>query len=286
MSAADLGGREGGAARPRGPLRGRRLHRARRLAPRQPLRARPQVHPAGDPRARRRRPARSRAVPPLPAPEVRDTRRRVATARVAGRAPDVEVPPDGGRPYVSRTCSAAHLRREGADVDRLLEVAVEADREEPLAVALHRERGERDDRDLAVRASSLSGASPRRRPCPAAGCPSGSRPGGARRATATPSPPLAASSVRSPASRSTSRASFRFFSLSSTMSTSAIRHRAHRAGCDGKREAEGAALTEHALDPEPAAVELDEPAREREAEPGALVPACRTATSPDGTPRR
>ena len=42
---------------------------------------------------------------------------------------------------------APHLPGERAHVDRLLEVAVEALREQPLAIALHRERGQRDDRN-------------------------------------------------------------------------------------------------------------------------------------------
>src|SRR5689334_6029789 len=63
----------------------------------------------------------------------------------------------------------------------------------------------------------------------------------------------------------TSRTSLRFLSLSSTtrISSSGMLHR--------ERECERRALTGLALDPDTPAVQLDELAREREAETGALV---------------
>src|SRR4051812_25930328 len=84
-------------------------------------------------------------------------------------------------------------------------------------------------------------------------------------AAATPSTPPSASNVRKPANRSTSRASFRFCALSSTIriSSSAIAlHPALGRQC----EPEGAAGAERALDPQAPAVQLDELARKRQAE--------------------
>src|SRR2546427_658133 len=85
------------------------------------------------------------------------------------------------------------------------------------------------------------------------------------------SSPLLASSVRNPANRRTSRASFTFFSLSSTMriSSPAITRSLRRA--DRKREAEGAPRPRLALHPQATAVQLDEPPRQRQPEPGALA---------------
>ncbi len=90
----DLGAREGGDPGRRGADRARRLRRAARLAAREPLRARVEVHPGRDDRARRRRPDRPRAVPRVPARQARDRRDgltpptpRVRTASRPVRAP-------------------------------------------------------------------------------------------------------------------------------------------------------------------------------------------------------
>src|SRR4051812_21999300 len=89
------------------------------------------------------------------------------------------------------------------------------------------------------------------------------------RATAMPSAPVPASSVSSPETRRTSRASRMFFSLSSTIRTvsAAI---ASRDRLEGKREAERAALAGSALDPQPATVQLDQPPRQRQAKARSL----------------
>ena len=140
----------------------------------------------------------------------------------------------GGRHGALPSRAADHRRRprtyrrtwsgNSPNVDRLLEVAGEPGGEEPVVVALERAATSARRRGSAPFAPRPR-ASARRpcRPCPGAGGPSGSRPAAARSASAIPSAPVAASSVRNPAARSTSRASFRFLSLSSTIRTSGWR---------------------------------------------------------------
>src|SRR6185436_20811824 len=79
--------------------------------------------------------------------------------------------------------------------------------------------------------------------------------------------PVVASSVRKPAAVSTSRTSFMFLALSSTTRTSSP-DMGGVARC--QREHEPAPRPGLALDPDPAAVELDEPLRQGEPEPGSL----------------
>src|SRR5207248_2775356 len=98
------------------------------------------------------------------------------------------------------------------------------------------------------------------------------------------SPPVPVSSVRKPAKRKTSRASFTFFSLSSTIRTSSSAIALHRIldplG-DGQREAEGAAGAGPALDPQVTAVQLDELARQRQPEARTLVALAASAGLPE-----
>src|SRR5438270_1751626 len=91
-------------------------------------------------------------------------------------------------------------------------------------------------------------------------------------ADATASAPQAASTVRKPAKPSTSRTRRRFRSLSSTMSASSPGTGRLR----GKHEQEGAAAAAGRLEPQAAAVELDQLPRQRQAEPcafGGVLPA-------------
>ena len=83
-------------------------------------------------------------------------------------------------------------------------------------------------------------------------------------AGSTASSPVVASLVRYPVAWSTSRNSFRFMSLSSTHDALAA---TGRDSSRRQREDEAAAVSGFALDPDPAAVELDESFREREPEP-------------------
>src|SRR3990170_3602862 len=89
------------------------------------------------------------------------------------------------------------------------------------------------------------------------------------RASSTPSSPVSLSIVWYPLNWSTSRTSRRFFSLSSTIRISSPAMGAHRDG-----EGEGRPLAELALERQRPAVELDQPPREGEAEPGALPLPC------------
>ena len=83
---SDLGEGAGGPARPAGAVRGGRVRRSARLAAHQPLRAGTEVHPAGDARARRRRPDRREAVRPLPEGEAGGARRGLARVGACDRA--------------------------------------------------------------------------------------------------------------------------------------------------------------------------------------------------------
>ena len=114
-----------------------------------------------------------------------------------------------------------HLVGEGPDVDRLGEIAVESLGEQPRPLPVHGERRQRHDRNRGWSPGRPSGVSRRRRrSCPAAGYPSGSRPGAPSRPATAPTPRSRPRPCRTPFSCRTSRASRRFFSLSSTISTS------------------------------------------------------------------
>src|SRR5215813_7488174 len=90
------------------------------------------------------------------------------------------------------------------------------------------------------------------------------RAGCCSRASCTPSSPVPASIVRYPLTCSVSRTSFRFLGLSSTIRISSFAT-AHR---DRKREPRS--LTDMTLDPDLAAMKLDELPRQCETEPRAL----------------
>ena len=83
-----------------------------------------------------------------------------------------------------------------AHVERLLEVAVEAGREEALAVVLHREGRERDDRDAGGRGVGPQPASASTPSMPGSWTSISTRPGRSARASASPSSAVPASSVR------------------------------------------------------------------------------------------
>ena len=103
-------------------------------------------------------------------------------------------------------------------VDRLRDVAVAAGGQRLLLVALHGVGRQGEDQDPARRRVGLEAAgSAPARPCPEAGCPSGS--GGAGRLPAPPAPLRHPSpcAPRSPPPASRTRASFRFAGLSSTI---------------------------------------------------------------------
>src|SRR6185437_10557299 len=89
-------------------------------------------------------------------------------------------------------------------------------------------------------------------------------------ASSIASSPVAASSVTYPAACRTSRKSFVFFSLSSTIRTRSPAMTA-LLRLDREREDEAAAVSELALHPDAAAVQLDEAFRERQPKPGALA---------------
>ena len=134
-------------------------------------------------------------------------------------------PLGGGCAHAERSISAAravatHLLRELANADRLLEVAGESGGEEPLAVAFEWHRAQRDDRD----SCRLRPVRERSRGICAmhVGKPQIHQNHVWQMLVCErdPSAPLSASSVRKPAARSRSRASFRFFRLSSTIRTS------------------------------------------------------------------
>src|SRR5262245_11837946 len=90
------------------------------------------------------------------------------------------------------------------------------------------------------------------------------RSGWRSRASRTPSSPVSASATRYPLTCSTSRTSFRFLSLSSTIRISSF------AMTRRQRKRERRALTHLALHPDPAAVQLDELPRQRQPEPRAF----------------
>src|ERR1051326_6155388 len=112
------------------------------------------------------------------------------------------------------------------------------------------------------------------------------------RARATPSSALFASIVSKPWYRSRSRASFMFFSLSSTSrirslivasrrfasdwSSQGLRPCHPGYGLDGQCEREGAALSGRALHGDRAAVQLDEALRQRETQPSPFARALPT----------
>src|SRR6266511_2154049 len=82
---------------------------------------------------------------------------------------------------------------------------------------------------------------------------------------------LAASSVRYPANLRTSRASFVFFSLSSTMRISSPAIGPSSRPGERKSEAEDASGAQLTVHPEMSAMELDELPRKRESQPGSLA---------------
>src|SRR3990170_1733676 len=86
------------------------------------------------------------------------------------------------------------------------------------------------------------------------------------RASSTPSSPVSLSIVWYPLNWSTSRTSLRFFSLSSTIRISSPAMGAHRDG-----EGEGRALAELARERQRAAVQLDQPASQREPQARSLA---------------
>ena len=125
-------------------------------------------------------------------------------------------------PRRSRRCVgavAAHLLRERARrgsasrASRRSRLPRASPRFPPSERCAHRDHRDRGRPLVVPRAS----ASPPRRPCRGAGGPSGSRPARARARARSPLRAVAASSVRNPAALRTSRASFRFRSLSSTI---------------------------------------------------------------------
>ena len=101
--------------------------------------------------------------------------------------------------------------------DRLREVAVEAGRQEALAVSLHRLRGQGEHRQRWRSARRpAAGRAPRRRRCPGAGCPSARGRASARAPARRRSRPSWPRGCGSPRAWSTSQNSFMFRSLSST----------------------------------------------------------------------
>ena len=76
--------------------------------------------------------------------------RLAAAGRSAGRSSTTRIVRVAGHVAAPRAPGEQRrdLRRELAHVDRLLQVAVEAGRQEPLPVVLHRERGQRDRRGM------------------------------------------------------------------------------------------------------------------------------------------
>ncbi len=115
---ADLGEGLVGDPGPPRPVRARRVHAAARLAADEPLRARPQVHAAGDARARRRRADRRTAVHPLPQGEAGRDRSRVANRSAGSRtAPRRACGPSPPRPR-GRAVPRPSAGRRAAAVSR------------------------------------------------------------------------------------------------------------------------------------------------------------------------
>ena len=99
-----------------------------------------------------------------------------------------------------------------------------------------------------------------------------------------PSSAVVASSVVWPLTCSTSRTSFMFRGLSSTIRIRLMLY-SRVALSIRNGEVEGRSLARRALEPDAAAVQLDEAAREREAEARAFLPCSCSRCRPGGTPR-
>ena len=157
---ADLGGGAGGAARPRGAVRAGRLLGARHLAPREPVRARPQADAEGDARSASRadRSTRSRTSPTCgpstPAEPASSSRapcqtkpdsQTAITSRLRSR-----------RPRVGRLSSRGRRRHDELERPRLALPLLPHEK-------LGERRGERERRRPRGRARERPGAGPSRR---------------------------------------------------------------------------------------------------------------------------